>query len=80
MSLEEIARTLNRIEDEVHTIKRGIYGDEPNHVKGLIKTDAEQEERIVKLEDARKKTLWMIGGGLLVIEAVMQIAKFKFGL
>ncbi|HUQ67174.1 MAG TPA: hypothetical protein VM101_13515 [Flavitalea sp.] len=48
--------------DELATIKRGIYGDKPNGVVGLIETDKDQEKRISALEDGQKKQIWTIGG------------------
>lgn len=68
MELEEIAKTLKRIEDDIHTIKRGVYGDEANGVKGLIETDREQHQRIKKLEEVKSKAVWVVAGGAGVFE------------
>lgn len=68
MTLEDIANTLKRMEDEILTIKRGVYGDAPNGVKGLIVTDQEQHIRIKKLEAIKNKAIWVIAGGTIVIE------------
>lgn len=65
MELQQIADSLRRIESELHTVKRGVYGDEPNGVKGLIKTDIEQHQRIKKLEERDKKYVY-IGTGIVV--------------
>lgn len=74
---QKILATLKRMEDEIHTIKRGVYGDEPNGVKGLIQTDKEQHTRIKKLENGRNKFLWFGGGVLAVIEIIIQLIKLQ---
>lgn len=66
------------MEVEIHTIKRGIYGDEQNRVKGLIDTDQEQHIRIKNLEETKKQAVWFFGGMLIVIEIVWQFLKEKF--
>jgi len=75
--LKQVIATLKRMEDEIHTIKRGVYGDEPNGVKGLIATDREQHQRIKSLEDNRKKLLWFGGGILAMVELIIQIIKLQ---
>ena len=84
-TLDDLAETLNKIElkqeyfmREVETIKRGIYGDSANQVKGLIHTDQDQDKRIRSLEDTKSKIYWT-GGGLLVSgELIWQFIKNKF--
>lgn len=66
MTLEDLAKTLEELRRELHTIKRGVYGDEPNGVIGLIRTDQAQHERLKVLEDFKKKTMW-IGGGIVAL-------------
>src|SRR6185295_18143589 len=61
--------------DDVHTIKRGVYGDEKNKVKGLIQTDIEQHERIKSLEDTRRKFIYMATAAVLVIEGLIHLLK-----
>lgn len=56
------------IHNDVDELRRGIYGDPKNKVKGLIDTDREQHERIKSLEDTRKKGLWVGGGILLALQ------------
>jgi len=72
MELKDIAETLKRIEAELHTVKRGVYGDVPNGVKGLIVTDQEQHRRIKKLEDRDKRLLW-IGTGIVISAEIMHL-------
>lgn len=73
MTLEEIASTLSRIEHEVYTIKRGVYGDKENGKLGLIETDLQQHERLKKLEDFRKKAIYLGTGAIAVIEVLAHI-------
>lgn len=42
---------------ELETIKRGIYGDERNQVKGLIERQTEQDKRISRLEKIHYKVI-----------------------
>lgn len=70
INLEDIAKTLKRMEDEILTIKRGVYGDEPNGVKGLITTDQEQHIRIKKLENTKNKVAWFIAGAFALFEGL----------
>ena len=70
MTLEEIAETLDRIENDVHTIHRGVYGDKLNGRPGLIETDQQQHIRIKRLEDFHKKAAWIGGGAFVVLEFI----------
>ncbi len=65
---------------EVETIKRGIYGDEMNGVRGLMETDKEQHKRIKSLETDRSKFYWMGGGLAISWPVVWHFIKEKFGL
>lgn len=75
--LQVITATLKRMENEIHTIKRGIYGDEPNGVEGLIATDKKQHIRIKSLEDGRKKFIYFGLGAMGVIEIIIQVIKLQ---
>jgi len=79
-TLDEIGASLKRLETDVQTIKRGVYGDKENGVKGLIETDREQHGRIRDLEQTKSKALWAGSGILVSIEVGWQIIKHKFGL
>lgn len=68
MTLEDIAEQLNEISQELHTVKRGVYGDKENGRPGLIETDKEQHKRIKDLEEFRKKALWFGSGAIAIIE------------
>lgn len=75
-AIEEVLIMLKRIEGDVQTIKRGMYGDEQNNVKGLIALDDEKHRRIKKLEESKKKLLWFIGGALTIVELLVQTYKY----
>lgn len=75
--LAQITATLKRMENEIHEIKRGVYGDPINRVKGLIETDQEQHKRIKTLENGHKKLLWFGGGVLAITEVIIQIIKLQ---
>lgn len=84
IGLEDIARQLNNIEQrlaetqvEIATIKRGIYGDPQNKVKGLIETDKDQEARIKSLEDDRKKVKWTAAGLVVGLQGLAEVLKHK---
>lgn len=86
-SLDDIAETLhemrqyqNEMKIEVATIKRGIYGDPDNFVKGLIEIDKEQHARIHDLEQTKAKALWVGGGVLVTVETAWQLLKAKLDL
>lgn len=75
--IAEITATLKRMEGEIHTIKRGVYGDEPNGVLGLIDTDKSQDLRIKAIEDKDNKRVWMGVGALAIIEMIIQVIKLQ---
>lgn len=64
--LDQILTGMKDMAEEVHKIRRGMYGDPENNVDGLIRISANQDKRIRSLEDTRKKALW-VGGSLLAI-------------
>jgi hypothetical protein len=74
---QKIIAQLNRMETEIQTIKRGVYGDQQNKVKGLIQTDLEQHVRIKKLEDVKKKAIWIAAGFILAVEGIMALIKLN---
>lgn len=72
---------------EIATIKRGLYGDETNLVKGLMERQLEDERnieqlekstdnRLRKLENGEKKKAWMAAGFLAAVEIIVQVAKW----
>lgn len=86
-TLDDISKQLDQISlrqdhfmREVETIKRGIYGDEQNGVKGLIATDREQHNRIKKLEEFKARTIYTAGGMWLLIMIVWETFKDKIKL
>lgn len=77
MSLDDFSKQLTRIETDVQTIKRGVYGDQQNKVKGLIQTDQEQHLRIKKLENVKSKVIWIGLGIILAFEAIIAFIKLN---
>jgi len=75
MTLEDIAETLETIRHELHTVKRGVYGDKENGRPGLIETDLEQHKRIKNLEEFRNKAVWIAAGAIAVVEVLTHLLK-----
>ena len=73
--IREIRDMVQTIQNDVHTIKRGVYGDPKNKVRGLIETDLEQHDRIKTLEEHRKKAFWILTGLLIAVEILGWIGK-----
>jgi len=71
MEIDEkaIYSRLNDIMVEVETIKRGVYGDEDNEVKGLIHHHRDHLDRIMHLEDTKKKAIWFGSGAIVFLQA-----------
>jgi hypothetical protein len=74
--LEEIKQSLVRLEQDVSEIKRGVYGDKPNKVKGLI----ELREDVDTLVELKKKIIWGFAGALVVLESLIHLGKLLFNL
>lgn len=68
---------LDKILEQVEKINRGVYGDKDNGVKGLIKENQDQEERIKSLEDTRKHAKYWVGGVTVAGSAVVVFVKEK---
>lgn len=77
---DELSKMIGSLSSEIQTVKRGVYGDEPNGVLGLIQTDKEQHKRIKSLEGTRAKALWTFGGLIAAFEIFWQLIKPKLGL
>jgi hypothetical protein len=67
---ELMQRNMSKVMDDTGTIKRAIYGDPDNLVSGLIHRQVEDENRIKKLEDIKKKFVWVAGGFIIAFEVV----------
>lgn len=71
-------RTFNKtIMDEVRTIKRGMYGDSENGVKGLIQRQEEDEKQIKELKGFRNKMIWAGSGLVLGVQGIWEFIKWK---
>lgn len=82
--IEEILERLEKAEESIETIELGVYGDTKNEIKGLIHAvkelvnDIESIRKEVKgLQDERKRIIAFASGALVVIEAVVQLIKWK---
>lgn len=64
---------MKEVKKDTHTIKRAIYGDPDNLVSGLIHRQVEDENRIRRLEDVKKKFLWTAGGVIVALEIIHQM-------
>lgn len=62
---------------ELGTIKRGVYGDEANGVKGLIERQNEDEERMDKMERRQYKIGVWLGIIVIGLDAIWNIVKGK---
>lgn len=74
-ALENIAKSLQRIEDELADVKRGVYGDPVNKKKGLLELDEEKHNRIKVLEEGKKKIIYISCGAVATIEMLYWIYK-----
>lgn len=70
--------------DEVHTIKRGLYGDTINSVKGLVdrqnddeRERADMKKDITMLKGFRARMIWSGAGFLAAIQGVYEFIKWK---
>lgn len=52
---EKLDSNFNQFHSELATIKRGIYGDEANQVKGLLTRQNEDDERFEVVETRMSK-------------------------
>lgn len=70
---------IDKILGHVEKLSRGMYGDPDNGVKGLIKDNQDQEERIKSLEELKKKGVYMIAGVTLTWPIIWHYIKTFFG-
>lgn len=75
-------RSFNKeILDEVHTIRRGVYGDKINGVRGLIQRQDDDERRIDALETSvksmRQKAIWTGAGFIVGLQSLWEFIKWK---
>lgn len=70
--------------DEVHTLNRGLYGDQKNGVKGLVQRQEEDEsarfdmkKEIHQLKGFRNKMIWTGVGFIAGIQGIWELIKWK---
>ena len=68
--LEDNQKDLRELKRDTTTIKRAIYGDPDNLVSGLIHRQIEDENKIRRLDEFKKKFVWVALGFLAAIEAI----------
>lgn len=68
--LDKLMSELKSVRSEVQTIKRGVYGDDDNDVPGLIDHQRNHLERIMSLEETRKKAFWFGTGAIVVLQVL----------
>jgi hypothetical protein len=55
MEVHELARKMDEFHREMRedmaVLKRGVYGDERNNVKGLLRRQDEDDDRLTAMED-----------------------------
>jgi hypothetical protein len=78
--LDKVLSMLHDHSEDLETIKRGIYGDKQNGVPGLLQENKDQEERIKKLEELKKKGTYMVAGVTLAWPVIWHHIKQYFGL
>lgn len=65
--------------NELATIKRGLYGDQPNQTPGALSRIFTLEQKVKKLFSDRKKVIWVgstvvivVGGLFKLIEMLLR--------
>lgn len=81
---DELDARLNRFMDaqeafneqlmsEVGTIKRGVYGDEPNQTPGALSRITMLEVKVKKLFSDRKKVIWVGSTAVVVVGGLFKL-------
>ncbi len=70
----------DKLDNAIEEIRRGVYGDIPNKVPGLIADRRQDHELLMKHEEIKKKAIWWGAGFIVAIELVWHSVKHKFGL
>jgi len=61
---------LDDLMKEVQSIKRGVYGDKDNGVNGLIHHQRDHLQRLIDLEESKKKAIWFGSGAIVVLTGI----------
>jgi hypothetical protein len=79
MTNDEIAKKIDEFQREMRedmsVIKRGVYGDKINGVKGLLERQDHDEERIDKIEKRQWKVGAMMGGFVVAVDIIVMYVK-----
>jgi hypothetical protein len=75
MEVHELAKKIDEfqreVRDDMAVLKRGMYGDPVNKVRGLLERQDSDEERIDKIEKRQWKVGAMMGGGIVAIDIII---------
>lgn len=71
--LDLLSEKLDLITEKVDNIKRGVYGEEINGSKGLMKRTEENERRIKKIEEKQYKFYLYLSVGAVALQVVINI-------
>jgi len=77
MMIVGVSKEVAGLAKEVNTVKRGVYGDEENGIKGLIHTNHEQQKDIDSLKETRKKGMWIFSGALMALQGLWHLITSK---
>jgi hypothetical protein len=79
MEVSELAKKVDELHREMRedmaVLKRGVYGDKINGVRGLLERQDSDEERIDKIEKRQWKVGAMIGGFVVAVDIVVMYIK-----
>lgn len=64
-----------KLMEEVSTIKRGVYGDQPNQTPGALSRIAMLEQKVKKLFSDRKKAIWVGSGAIIGVGGLVELIK-----
>lgn len=61
------------IMQDIGSINRAIYGDEKNHVPGLLQRQLQDEKNIEELKMTKKRVVWGLAGAITVFEIIREL-------
>lgn len=68
-----VLRRFDTIDDNIETLKRGVYGDQPNQTPGALSRIAMLEQKVKKLFSDRKKVIWVGSTAIVVVGALFKV-------
>jgi hypothetical protein len=79
MEVHELAKQIEAFakdtREDLALIKRGVYGDPHNKVKGLLERQDKDERRIDKIERRQWKIGVLMGAGVAAVDFVIMYIK-----